>query len=510
MSSTKVIHSLVIFCESRFFPVFFVPLSVIFLLFYSISTSPLFAFEGCDSAIFQEIGLAVTKGEILYRDIFDNKGPLLYWLNALGLTIGGVTGILILQTIFQSVSFYFLFRIARLFTNGLNSLLVLLFTIVYYSVFILEGNQCEEWMLPMLTVAFYTVLKYYLTPNTIFPVSRALLLGLCFGLAFFIRPNDAVGIVGGLTAGLFLYLLVNRHYHEALRLIFFFVCGTAIVAIPIIVYFALHHALSEFYFGMFGVNIGYTGGFQAMFGAFLSDSGSWLLILLVGTACIMIHNTPLRQAIWVLLPCVLLEVILFGKTFFFHYYIPLLPIYAIIFATLFSVRHRSLIALASLVVVFTPISYSYRIVPKKAASLAYHQVQVLGNNYHYSYGDILNRSEHEMQYHMASLERLGSHIPTSERDSVWNYNLIEPIKCHNYFNYIFFAHNDIVQMNRITFPLINNIDKDPLSLPNPPLWVIVNGNNDIIQETTFSSKYSLIDTYQSWDGEIQLYKRTIP
>ena len=36
-----------------------------------------------DEGIYRTIGLALSRGEVLYRDIWDNKPPLLYWMCAL-------------------------------------------------------------------------------------------------------------------------------------------------------------------------------------------------------------------------------------------------------------------------------------------------------------------------------------------------------------------------------------------------------------------------------------------
>ncbi|MBR0469737.1 MAG: hypothetical protein IJJ55_00820, partial [Clostridia bacterium] len=54
-----------------------------FLLLLSASTSPLYA-DYCDgdSSIFMLIGKAIASGKNVYRDFFDHKGPILFYLNA--------------------------------------------------------------------------------------------------------------------------------------------------------------------------------------------------------------------------------------------------------------------------------------------------------------------------------------------------------------------------------------------------------------------------------------------
>ena len=133
-------------CEARLFPVVFVPTAVVFLLLFSYTTSPLYALDGADSAVFKTMGQAVLKGKVLYRDIFDNKGPLLYLINAVGQwAIPGRMGLFVLQSVCFSVTLWFVFRTARLFSNGLWSTASVLLALFVLTVFFVEGNQCEQW-----------------------------------------------------------------------------------------------------------------------------------------------------------------------------------------------------------------------------------------------------------------------------------------------------------------------------------------------------------------------------
>lgn len=58
---------------------------IAFLLLLSASTSPLYK-DLCDgdSSIFIFFGKAITLGKDAYRDYFDHKGPILFYINALG------------------------------------------------------------------------------------------------------------------------------------------------------------------------------------------------------------------------------------------------------------------------------------------------------------------------------------------------------------------------------------------------------------------------------------------
>lgn len=62
--------------------------STIFLLIFSWSTSPLYLTYGGDSLFFQIIGLGITQGKIPYVDLFDHKGPVPFFMDALGYSLG--------------------------------------------------------------------------------------------------------------------------------------------------------------------------------------------------------------------------------------------------------------------------------------------------------------------------------------------------------------------------------------------------------------------------------------
>ena len=45
-----------------------------------------------DSGVFQYVGWRLLQGDIAYRDVWDHKGPAIYYIDALGIVIGGTGG----------------------------------------------------------------------------------------------------------------------------------------------------------------------------------------------------------------------------------------------------------------------------------------------------------------------------------------------------------------------------------------------------------------------------------
>ena len=106
MRSTR--RDKVSFCS---FLILLIP-AVLFLAFFSTTTSPLYPNNyGVDSAFYRVIGTSVIRGKTLYKDIWDNKGPVLFFIQALGALKGtrnaelSITFLLQILSLFLSLFF---------------------------------------------------------------------------------------------------------------------------------------------------------------------------------------------------------------------------------------------------------------------------------------------------------------------------------------------------------------------------------------------------------------------
>ena len=108
-----------------------------FVFFYNFNAiSPVnneIVFEN-DLAIFYTAGLSMKRGLVLYRDLFDHKGPYIYFLFYIASLIGEVNhiGLYILFSTLFSILFIFIYKIIFLYTDNKNiSLLTALSSILY-------------------------------------------------------------------------------------------------------------------------------------------------------------------------------------------------------------------------------------------------------------------------------------------------------------------------------------------------------------------------------------------
>ena len=80
-------------------------------------SSPLYAFnDWMDANIFFTMGRSMLGGRVLYRDVFDHKGPVLYLLYGLAGLVGGTDfrGVLVLEIIAMTSLLYTGLRTAEL------------------------------------------------------------------------------------------------------------------------------------------------------------------------------------------------------------------------------------------------------------------------------------------------------------------------------------------------------------------------------------------------------------
>ncbi|MBO4373990.1 MAG: glycosyltransferase family 39 protein [Lachnospiraceae bacterium] len=219
-------------------------------------TSPLFPYEyGYDSAWYTLMGRAVTKGFVPYRDYFDLKGPVFFFIEALGQIIKtGRTGIFILECIAGAVSSVFIIKICRLYLSKKGSFAVLFLYYLAYTSLLWGGNTCEEMMLPFSFACIYLILSML---KTLTESGRAqghetagTVLGLSFAIIFLSKPTLASFIVSGvILAGIF--LIRTKNTGILVRFLLFFAAGACIVAVPVCAYFIFNGAFGDFIYSAF-------------------------------------------------------------------------------------------------------------------------------------------------------------------------------------------------------------------------------------------------------------------
>ena len=168
-------------------------LAALFCLKFSITTSPFYHLHGMDSAVFHIIGKYWAQGSIPYVELWDHKGPIIFFINCLGVLLtGGKTGVLLIQIFSLSVFIYFTFKTFSHYLNIIPSFLLTRCALFWLECSFIEGNLTEEYILPLLACNFYYTMLWaenreQRVCKDPYPLSQAFLLGFILAFAFLTR-----------------------------------------------------------------------------------------------------------------------------------------------------------------------------------------------------------------------------------------------------------------------------------------------------------------------------------
>ena len=230
--------------------------------FFCFYISPMWNEFGGDQSMFSIIGEGWKLGRVPYIDLWDSKGPIIFFVNMLGHSIApGEIGICILQVLnIASVlilSHYFLSRCASVCN-------VVIFQIIFLLVYVLicsGGNHVGDTTLLLSALVVFLSYKWVLNVSIgIYNHSwkRAFIYGVFVSSCFLSRlTNGAIAI--SFSVVVVAVLAYNRMWGNLLASVTAFVVGFIVVFLPFAVYFGCHGAFHEMWYAMFSYNLEYAG-----------------------------------------------------------------------------------------------------------------------------------------------------------------------------------------------------------------------------------------------------------
>ena len=228
------------------------------MLFYTRSSPLFFTNNWVDANAFMTMGKGIVHGLVPYKDLFEQKGPVLYFLHALAYIIysNSFFGIYILESIAMAINMIIFYKIAKLFVNNHFAYLLafILPALVLYSAYFMLGDSAEEFAFPCVLFLIYTVLLKIEYREFAFPKRTLFLQGILLGFVFFIKYT-----LIGAWIGFFLfygfYLLWKKQFVKLLQALISSLAGFLAMALPVFVYFFINHGLNDLYEVYFKFNL---------------------------------------------------------------------------------------------------------------------------------------------------------------------------------------------------------------------------------------------------------------
>ena len=323
--------------------------------------SPLFKTPYGDSAVFLYHGQQILEGKIPYVDLFDNKPPLIFYLNALGLWIGNgsIWGVWSLEYLFLVLSSVIGFLTLTKYIDKKSAAFSTYFWLISLVYIHDGGNFPEVYALLFQFLALY--LFWDGGSNKSYSV-QSFFLGVTLSLTLLLKQN----IIGIHVAAIFLISITrlrNKKIYFLFKELLFFTIGTASILIIVALYFYFHNALFQFWDTAFQYNFEYVEKplikeiRSAYYGfKYLTATGISIVATLVWFFILMhimpvdrySENRPLKvlaHLAFVLFPMVVMFVSISGRSYI-HYYISWLPalfvLSSLFFYYLFSLKSNGI------------------------------------------------------------------------------------------------------------------------------------------------------------------------
>jgi hypothetical protein len=245
--------------SSYFFILYSIVLAFIVLIICT-KSSPLYPInDWVDVNAYFTMGKGMMNGKVPYRDLFEQKGPLLYFVFGIAYLISNTTffGVFLLEVCTFSVFLYYCHRITLLFLESKYSIVILpiLACVVANMNSFSHGGSAEELCLPLLTMSLYELIKYFkiMYPK---PLSNKIVFfnGVIAGAILWIKFS-LLGFWFAWILSIFICIASRSYFKKAVEACFVFLGGIVVATSPWIGYFAMNKSISVWLKSYIYINI---------------------------------------------------------------------------------------------------------------------------------------------------------------------------------------------------------------------------------------------------------------
>lgn len=293
-----------------------------------------------DANIYFTMGKGMANGRVLYRDLYDHKGPLLYALHALCYWISphSFLGVYFLEVLAMAA---FLAAVERMLTlyNARRAAWITLPAValaLLCSYSFMQGDSAEEWCLPLLAWSLYGLLRYLKAEAPKRMSARTLMLhGILCGCVLWIKFT-LLGLHLAWIIVVFGQQLARRKYADAFKCLGWYALGVTVATLPWLVYFGVNGAIGDWlkvylYDNLFLYSSAEGAGMMARVKAMVKAGVEWFaqnlgysVPLIVGLGWGILRRKTVsweKSALWLCAGLTALGVFVGGKTYPYYGYL---------------------------------------------------------------------------------------------------------------------------------------------------------------------------------------------
>lgn len=210
---------------------------------------------GIDSSVFNTTAMMMRNGHMLYRDLFEHKGPLVYLIDCAGQMIASYQGVWFLEWIFLTIALIFMYKMATLVCKKRYAAVIILAALFLLKGFYQHGNLVEEYAVCFIAVSLFIFVDYFL--NRRISRLRLIVCGFCMGAVLLLRPN-MISLWIVMCIAVFVRVILEKDYKSLRTFIIFFLLGMAIIMLPIGIWLFCNDALIPCFKDYIVFNFKYT------------------------------------------------------------------------------------------------------------------------------------------------------------------------------------------------------------------------------------------------------------
>lgn len=282
-----------------------------------------------DASWFFTCGKAWMEGMTPYIDFADSKGPLLWLIYGIGYLLSPTSyhGVFWLSVVAYTITFHFIWLIARLFLDRKESALVLS-VMPFFLFFITYHNEvrAEDFCMPSICGGILLTCRMLCSSDSIGGGYRssAFWLGFCMACALLIKWNIFF-MMGGMAIAV---TIISFRQHKA-SVIIFGLLGMGLAVLPFVIDFLIAGNFTAFIQEYFINTFGITE--DTYWNCFYRDK----IVITVLYILLAIFCHRMHMSYWLLFAFLPIYMFLLSRAVFLHYYATAMPffIFPAIYAT---------------------------------------------------------------------------------------------------------------------------------------------------------------------------------